>query len=793
MQGTLPILVATVALLLGGAGFVARLRRRVVLGRRMVGAALVLAISGVFVRGGLGVPESDVAVYLVDVSRSLGPDVGELLDPLTWPTEALGDRAFDRHIVLAFGAEVLVLHDAAAPPLTLAPGVAGRPAFRATGRLDLALAGAAAALRPGERGHLLLLTDGGLDLGDVRALPGSFRAAYVREPAPRRAENAGVRIVAAPSSLRRGERPSIEIEVTAETATARRMTVGLDGGEAVEVEATPFIRTIRTTLRAAADGDIVARLQGERPWDRDPEDDVDRTAIRRDDEPLRLGIMSGSAEVAARLEAALANSPVLAVRRLEIGAFRADAFDVLLLVDVDGGALGPVQSEEIRRFVAAGGGILLAGAEAAFSAGAWQGTALDDVSPLAADPGDRPIRLTVCLDRSGSMEASGRLEAAKRAVTALYERLGPRDELIVLAFSSTVDEVRRQGGGDPADLERELARFAPQGGTDLGVVLGRALAEKAPADKSAPVLLLTDGRMRADDAFARDGAHFAALGAAAKKSVHVFWFDREPEFKPPLERLARATGGSLVEIDDFRALVRPFLTAARPDRVVQPAPIAAPGREPVTLRRLLRTRKKERVDVLWAIDDQTVALARWNYGAGRAAAAPVDLDSRALESLFFEPGGFAAFLSALGEASRVSAGRLEEVANDGGYRLQLTTPEVSKSTRLLARVVDPGIVLDRIGPGLFASATTGEPRFAGFAGDRVAIVEDGRVKGQAVLFASDLSDRRPAPDPARLQAIERSLSPSGAATNGASGGPAILFGAAALLLAIDLAFRGKRR
>lgn len=115
---------------------------------------------------------------------------------------------------------------------------------------------------------------------------------------------------------------------------------------------------------------------------------------------------------------------------------------------------------------------------------------------------ERPAQaVIVVLDRSGSMHG-GRLEAGKRALISLLDRLDERDWFGLVAFDHEAHVVIR---AQPlADVGREsaklaVANLASGGSTDLSSGYLRALqeADRARADGGTTLLVLSDGHANA--------------------------------------------------------------------------------------------------------------------------------------------------------------------------------------------------------------------------------------------------------------------------------------------------------
>ena len=117
-------------------------------------------------------------------------------------------------------------------------------------------------------------------------------------------------------------------------------------------------------------------------------------------------------------------------------------------------------------------------------------------APEAPTTGRRaPAAVQVVLDRSGSMDGE-RLDAAKRALIALIDRLDPNDRFGVVAFDDEVQVVAPAGPlADKLALEHAVASVSSGGMTNLsgGLLRGLQEARRVATDAGATVLLLSDG------------------------------------------------------------------------------------------------------------------------------------------------------------------------------------------------------------------------------------------------------------------------------------------------------------
>ncbi len=109
----------------------------------------------------------------------------------------------------------------------------------------------------------------------------------------------------------------------------------------------------------------------------------------------------------------------------------------------------------------------------------------------------QPLRLTILLDTSGSMEREDRAVSVRRALQTLTTLLGPNDRVTLIGFARTPRLLAEQVPGDQAGKLIETADHTPsEGGTNLEEALAlaseMALKQKLPAAQNR-IVLLTDG------------------------------------------------------------------------------------------------------------------------------------------------------------------------------------------------------------------------------------------------------------------------------------------------------------
>ncbi len=133
-----------------------------------------------------------------------------------------------------------------------------------------------------------------------------------------------------------------------------------------------------------------------------------------------------------------------------------------------------------------------------------------------------PLRLTILLDQSGSMERADRAESVKRAFALLAAQLTKTDEVTLIGFARTPRLLAERMKGDEAKkLSEIVANPLTEGGTNLEAALSSGLQmarQQFLAEAQNRIILITDGAANLGDALpknlSRQVASMRKLGIA---------------------------------------------------------------------------------------------------------------------------------------------------------------------------------------------------------------------------------------------------------------------------------------
>lgn len=124
--------------------------------------------------------------------------------------------------------------------------------------------------------------------------------------------------------------------------------------------------------------------------------------------------------------------------------------------------------------------------------------------PAAGRGASQPLRLTVLLDTSGSMEREDRAATVRAALVSLAALLGPNDRVSLVGFARTPRLLAENVSGDQAiQVVDSAARTPAEGGTNMEQALalaGEIALRHKLAGAQNRIVLLTDGAANLGDA-----------------------------------------------------------------------------------------------------------------------------------------------------------------------------------------------------------------------------------------------------------------------------------------------------
>lgn len=183
---------------------------------------------------------------------------------------------------------------------------------------------------------------------------------------------------------------------------------------------------------------------------------------------------------------------------------------------------------------------------------------------------DKPLRVAIVLDTSGSMERGGKIQRAQTAALQFLDILDADDEGLVVTFADRVD-VAQDLTRDRSELATAIRGARAEGGTALYDAIYRASRKLNDFDGRRVIVLLSDGEDMAANGLEPGSLHTLdeALEQALRDEVMVFvvglgrdldrryvrrWgplygisnVDPDVSLRDVLHRIADSTGGRLI-------------------------------------------------------------------------------------------------------------------------------------------------------------------------------------------------------------------------------------------------------
>ncbi|MCW5801941.1 MAG: VWA domain-containing protein [Deltaproteobacteria bacterium] len=317
-----------------------------------------------------------------------------------------------------------------------------------------------------------------------------------------------------------------------------------------------------------------------------------------------------------------------------------EKFDMVVVSDVPAHLVGTAQMQALDSYVAAGGGMMMAGGQDSFGSGGYQGTRMEQILPVRFDSEkikEQPdIALVLVIDRSGSMQGP-KLEAAKESARATAEFLSPNDYIAVVAFDSEAQIfVRPQRAANKMRISAEISRLTSGGGTNIfpGLKEASEILQHIQA-KVKHVIVLSDGEAPSDGIP-------ELLGEMRSNRITVSCIGVQGADRNLLNMIAEAGDGRLHMVEDLGALPRVFMKEtqeAQKSQLVEDKVFVRVAKRVEAiegtnvdnappLHGYVTTKPKPTGEVILISDTGEPILARWKHGAGTSVAWTSDVKNR---------------------------------------------------------------------------------------------------------------------------------------------------------------------
>lgn len=625
-----------------------RLRTAVATAVRLLGiTAMVLGIAGLD-----SGPESPVTVFAVDTSDSvlLSDQVLAMQQIETLARSVSPDIPIG---VVQFASRAAVL--AVPDHLEAVPALSDSIPSNVT-NLAEGLEAALALVPPDREGNLVLITDGNDNTGDIDAAINVAVARGITVSSMPVTSEAGtdvaIEALDVPAAVRSSSSTRAQITVASDRLATARLRLW-DGETLLSdspVELRPGRQTFTTALVDLSEG--FHRLRAELLEDDDPRrsNNVAEAAVHVQSAGSVL-IIGGSLTSRASNALLAGGMDVTNARPEAVDPAALTDYDAVVLTNSPADSLGEGLMRGLREYVRDGRGLVVTGGSESFAAGAYQGTALDDVLPVWSNPTearvDPRIALVLVIDKSSSMsrdtsDGQVKMELAISAAVEAVELLGEGDLIGVIAFdqnSQWVVPPRTMGSVEDLSGVIDAIRGIQIGDqTDLHRAMFTARTRLEQVDASIKhVILLTDGKSRVGD--------FQALARSMQRrditiSTIAIGEDADKELLGEMARLGHGryyfapTASDLPQVltqetrlaGDFAIVEREFQP-----RLQAPSPIFTGTLQGLTLPDLdgyVRTRAKPTAEVVLASDSNDPILVQWQFGRGRAVVWTSDLGTR---------------------------------------------------------------------------------------------------------------------------------------------------------------------
>ncbi len=601
---------------------------------------------------GARLPSARVDVIFVkDVSNSVQRAAPLAAD--TWIAQALKSRGGDDQVAeVDFDGDTRLASPLSSGGLATVAATNAPPGSGGT-NIARALQVAQGLVPPGNTGKIILLSDGQENAGDSIRQAHQVEAGGVEVnvvPIGGHPPEVAAVALSLPGNARTNELFSVRLTVQSNLDSIAGLQLYVDGQLADEETAPVRTGTNNFSLRAGplAAGHHMLRAVIQPAHDTVSDNNVIETELQVLGAPhiLLVGSADDSRLLANALRTNRNDVDIQTPVQADLSALGLHAYDAVVLSNVPAAALSDQQIAGLHAYVRdLGGALIVTGGDAAFGAGGYAQSHLDDLLPVSSLNRARrvtpQVALDIVVDRSGSMTGP-KVDAAKQAADRAVSQLQPGDEIGILEFDYeptwVVPRMSLQSPADSDSVKEAVAGIAARGSTDMYPAMAAAYHDMTGSSAAIKhIVLLTDG----DSTTSGD---YNALVAAMQHdgitlSTIAIGDDADTNL---LGALASSGGGrSFVASDaeqvpallfeDTRLVAPPALKEGAVTGVLTPAGRAqglAPLSQAVHLSGYDTSTGKPNSSVEMATESGDPLLAQWQVGLGRVTAWTSDLGTR---------------------------------------------------------------------------------------------------------------------------------------------------------------------
>jgi uncharacterized membrane protein len=683
---------------------------------------------------------ADVSVvYLLDVSHSVAPSA--IQNAIQWiqKTNEAADPAHARF--MAFAANAIAfdkIEDLEKVQVAPGPGMPGAIDQSGTD-LAAALESAGRSLAPHHLKRVVVISDGNGNAGDLTAELSRLRLEKTRVHtmplAVRANRDVWIEAVKAPVTVTAEEQFPLEVHVYSQSA----MTANVELRDSAKTLGKRSVNLNQGLNRVAFEtrvpeknGAAVLEASVAPAEDTFSGNNAFREPVVVTPQP-RVLYAEGHAASARYLKEALViegfRVDLIDPQKIPASAAALDAYDAVVISDVDGKLLSPAQMQALASYVRdLGGGLILAGGENIYGQGGYTKTPVEEALPVTFDVSRKKpptVAMVVVMDNSGSMSGI-KIELAKQAAKAPLELLRDSDRFGVMTFNTYFTWVSPLANvtNRPA-ISTAISSVGVAGGTDGYPAMDAAFqALNAVSDEIKTILFLTDGRTQLRDYKAlttkmvQNGIHVTtvAIGAGADRELLA---DISMWGKGRAYYLEVANNVPQIFVRETELAMDKALHEAPFNLLVRKSVDAFKGIDFKAAPHLLgyvSTKPKPTSEILLAesLAGEPV-LARWQYGLGKTAMFASDLKDRWAVN-WLQWGGYKKFWSQLvRETMRRNPQDFDFRVRRSGDRAVVTVNAVGKDGRfrnaldLKTRLIGPDrntsvLNVPQVGPGAYEAS-----------------------------------------------------------------------------------------